>query len=357
MGSKRKKAQKQKDFIKPKLKVGKTAAKPDNHTDTSFVAKAISIPNQSLNKKVTSEKKQEVDLSHHLSLTRHHSDITRKEVLGYIELHLPSNPSLYKDIMTSIIPLIIDQSQNVRNALVSLLEECAKNQLGLLDLHIRAITLFIHLAMSHIKPDIRNTSTKFLKVLIDYAAESLVRSYFVKTLKSYFTLLSWTLNNDKKAVSLAITTSSSIGGSNKKARIHHISILKAFLSAALFPIGTSETKVDYSEIKMIHPQSYKYVMPTNPQAFASLKLFIQEIPKLKVADIEQDSRRDDNSFSIADLDTVSTEDLDTRRKVMADVFMTPIIRNLKNLIKEGGEVGREAHSCMKVVEQLQAEMK
>lgn len=51
MGSKRKKAEKQKDFVKAKLRVGKTAAKPDNHTDTSFIAKSISIPNQTINKR------------------------------------------------------------------------------------------------------------------------------------------------------------------------------------------------------------------------------------------------------------------------------------------------------------------
>lgn len=358
MGSKRKKAEKQKDFVKPKLRVGKTAAKPENHTDTSFIAKSISIPNQTINKKSSNtENKHEVDLTHHLSLTKHHSDATRKEVLNYIEQHLPSNPSLYKDILTSIVPLIIDQSQNVRNALISLLSACATQQVGLLDLHIRSIILFIHLAMSHIKPDIRNSSTKFLSVLIDHATESLVRSYFIKTLRSYFTLLSWTLTNDKKAVSFAITTNSSIGGPSKKARIHHLSILRAFLSAALFPINTNETRLDYSEIKMIHPESYKYLIPSTTQPFASLKLFVQEVPKQKHIDVQKDFIKDDNAFSISDLDTISTEDLDTRRKVMLDVFMTPMVKNLKNLIKEGGEVGREAHSCMKVLEQLQTETK
>lgn len=358
MGSKRKKAEKQKDFVKPKLKVGKTAAKPENQTDTSFIAKSISIPNQTITKKASSkEEKHEVDLTHHLSLTKHHSDGTRKEVLIYIQQHLPSNPSLYKEILTNIIPIIIDPSQSVREALISLLSECAKQQAGLLDLHIRSIILFIHLAMSHIKPDIRNSSTKFLQVLIDHAAESLVRSYFIKTMKAYFTLLSWTLTNDKKAVSLAITTSSSIGGASKKARIHHLSILRSFLNASLFPISNDESKLDYSDVTMIHPESYKYLLPSNPQPFASLKLFVQEVPKQKRSHSQLDSSGDDNAFSISDLDTLSTEDLGTRRKVMADIFMSPMLRNLKNLIKEGGEVGREAHSCMKLLEQLQVEGK
>lgn len=44
MGSSAKrKAEKKKDFQKPKLKVGKAAAKPSNFTDTSFRAKCMLI--------------------------------------------------------------------------------------------------------------------------------------------------------------------------------------------------------------------------------------------------------------------------------------------------------------------------
>jgi len=39
--SNRKKAEKKKDFQKPKLKVGKGKVKPDNFTDTSFKSKGI----------------------------------------------------------------------------------------------------------------------------------------------------------------------------------------------------------------------------------------------------------------------------------------------------------------------------
>ena len=45
MGSStKKKKEKQKDFQKPKLKVGKTKAKPANFTDTSFKSKGKYIP-------------------------------------------------------------------------------------------------------------------------------------------------------------------------------------------------------------------------------------------------------------------------------------------------------------------------
>ncbi|ABN68682.2 protein involved in rRNA processing [Scheffersomyces stipitis CBS 6054] len=357
MATKRKKAQKAKDFVKPKLKVGKTAAKPDNHTDTSFTAKTISLPNQSIAKKsksgVSEEQKQEIDLSHHLSLTKHHASATRKEVLIYIDQHLPSNPSLYKQIFTSIIPLILDQSASVRTTLVALFNKCANMQPGILELHIRSIALFIHSAMTHLHPEIRNSSTKFLNVLVEHAPQSLSKSFFVKTMRSYFTLMSWTLTDDKKSVSLAITTSAAIGGSVKKARIGHLAVLKAFLQASLFPqlSDSAESEINPAIVVSVHPQSYKYLIPAaTSQAFAPLKLFANELPN-NSKDI------DDGKFHISDLDTITAEDLDTRRKVFVDVFQKPVVKNLNSLVKEGGEVGREANSCMTIIDNLEQELK
>ena len=358
MGSKRKKAEKHKDFTKAKLRVGKTAAKADNHTDTSFTAKTISLPNQSLNKKqvtsaLTTSKREEVDLTHQLSLTKHHSSDTRKEILNQIQQHLPSNPSLYKQILTSIIPLILDQSQKVRNALMALFSACTKKQPGLLDLHLRSIILFIHSAMTHLQPAIRNDSSKFLQILCDHAPQSLVKSYYIKTLKNYFTLLAWTINDDKKQASLAITTSVAIGGPSKKARIDHLHTLKKFLDISLFA-PSLDTAFDFSAVVAIHPQSLKYIFPTTPQPFSPLNLFNPNVVKQSHG-LQQSGVKDidDGSFSFRDLDTISAEDLETRRKIMFDVFEKPIIKNLRSLVKEGGEVGREANSCMVLLTRLQ----
>lgn len=351
MGSRRKKAEKQKDFNKKKLKVGKTAAKADNHTDTSFKAKTISLPNQGLNKSTSSndnvQKKEELDLNHHLALTKHHSATTRKEVLIYLEQHLPSNPSLYKQILNSITPMIHDSSLNVQTALISLFNECGEKQHGLLSLHVRSVVLFILSAMTHIQPVIRNGATKFLQVLITYASTALIKSYFIKIMKSYFHLLNWTLSNDKKSMSLAITTGSAIGGTTKKARIGHLHVLHAFLKAALFEDETVESNFNIDTIT-IHPLTYKYLIPDVPQPFTSLKLFTTELPTIQ--------RSQNSNYSLQDLDTLSADDLQTRRKVMQDVFMKPVLNNLNSLIKEGGEVGKEAHSILSLLKDFEASM-
>lgn len=356
MGSNRKKKEKKKDFQKRKLRVGKTAARADNHTDTSFTAKTISLPSQSLAKKPDSDAvTEQVDLTHHLLLTKHHAAATRKEVLLYIQNHLPSNPSLYKQILTLTVSLVTDQSNGVRLAFVSLLAACAQKQPGLLELHMRSIVLFVHSAMSHIQGDIRGTSSAVLKVLVDHAAPALVKGHFVKTLRSYFSLMSWTLSGDKKAVSLAVNTSAALGGASKKARVAHLTVLQKFLDAALFESTQEQpSAIDWTTTSTIHPQTSRFMLPSNPQAYAPLKLFYHELPSNR---IEDDGDVEDGAYSLRDIDNVSTEDQATRRKILHDVFLGPLKKNLTNIVREGGEAGKEANSCLVTLDRFEEEYK
>lgn len=355
MGSLKKRKEKKKDFQKTKLRVGKTAARPDNYTDTSFSARTISLPSQTLNKSVLAPIKEQVDLTHHLALTKHHSASTRKEVLLFIENHLPSNPSLYKQILSLTVSLITDSSAGVRAGFVSLLSACADKQPGLLELHMRSVILFVHLAMSHLQTEIRGSSSAVLDVLIKKAPQPLVKGHFVKTLRSYFSLMAWTLTGDKKAVSLAVTTTATLGGLSKKTRIAHLTVLARFLEAALFdqPTEKSLLAIDWTTCVPIHPQTLKHMLPANPQAYAPLKLFILELPSH--ATVQKDEGAEEGAYSLQDIDAVSTEDLDTRRKIVHDVFYQLLMKNLQNVVKEGGEIGRVANSCISVLERFSDE--
>lgn len=347
MASSRKKKEKKKDFQKRKLRVGKTAARPDNHTDTSFTAKAISLPSQSLAR----AHPDRVDLSHHLLLTKHHSAATRKEVLAYIEAHLPANPSLYKQILTLTVLHVTDPSHGVRLAFVSLLAACARRQPGLLELHMRSIVLFVHSAMSHLLADVRATSSAVLRVLLDHAAPALVKGHFVRTLRSYFALMAWTLSGDKKAVSVAANAAALGGGS--KARVAHLAVLQRFLAAALLhPAHDPASAVDWAATGTVHPQTCRFMLPSNPQAYAPLQLFVPELPSHRVDD---DGAADDGAYSLHDVDHVSTEDQATRWKIMRDVFMAPLRKNLAAVVREGGEPGKEAHACLATLLQFEDE--
>lgn len=318
---------------KAKLRVGKDKAKPANFTDTSFSMKTISMPGQSLNNRLEGE----VDIIKRLNLTKHHQSSTRKETLIYIENHLPDNPSLYKQILSAIMPLIIDQSSSVRTALVSLLVACAQRQPSLMELHARSMVLFIHSAMTHINTAIRNDSSKFLDVLVQYGPDSLLRSSWVRTLRSFFTLLAWTLNDSKQSVSLAVTTSSVTNTSSKAKKV----LLESFHKFVKAGCNPSEAEANSAIVLTEHYLTSRYLIPTTPQPFAHLQLFAREI-----------SQKKESSDTTQDLNAISCEDSETRRRVFVEFFAPQVLKNVGTMIKDGGEVGKTAKSVQVLVEEL-----
>ena len=307
MASKRKRKEKQKDFAKAKLKVGKTAQKPDNYTDTSFKSKTISLPNQSIasssnygassgaSRSSLSTGPSLAVLTHQLSLTKHHSSNTRKEVLNYLQTHLPENPSYYKNII----------------------------------------------------PNIRTTSTHFLRIIVENSHGNLINSYFVKIMRNWFVLMGWSLNEqDSKQLSMAVTTLSitAMNANSKQARIGHLQNLNKFLLKTLQHDQDKDKNKDMKLNITIHPQSYKYLLTDTVQPYQPLKLFVKEFKS-------EGSGSNGSGISMLDLNTISTEDLDTRKKIMNDVFKPLMIKNLNTFVKEGGEIGREANNCISIVTQ------
>lgn len=358
MTSKKKRAEKKKDFQKAKLRVGKIAAKPDNYTDTSFTAKYICLPYQTLSKPKSSVTQNwngqgDVDLTHHLQLVKHHLASTRKEVLAFIEAHLPSNSSSYKQILTVTLSLLTDQSESVRLAFVSLLLGCADRQPGFLQLHMRSIILFVNSAMTHIRGEVRATSTRVLDILVTKSPKVLVSGFFVKTLRSFFSLLSWTLTEDKKAVSLAINTNASLGGISTKACARHLTVLGKLLDAALFADDSEPASIDSKQCSIIHPQTTQFMLPLTPQAFSQLKLFVNELPSQQDASAVSGN----DVYLLGDIDDLSTEDIETRRKIVVDVFLVPLRKNLVVTTKDGGEVGTTANKCLQLLDKFEREVK
>ena len=92
---------------------------------------------------------------------------------------------------------------------------------------------------------------------------------------------------------------------------------------------------------LTHPQSYKYLIPNTPQAYAPLKLFVNEM-----------NIKDEDFGDLQNLDTLTTEDLSTRVNVMNTFFKEKMIVSLSNLVKEGSAVGREATKCIQILEKI-----
>ena len=102
---------------KQKLKVGKARPKAENHTDTSFRSKAITL-SQQLDINAPS---QTAVFVHQVSLLSSRSDTSRKDALGYLTTYVASLnsganlPVTTSSFLNSLCPLILDGSPGVRN--------------------------------------------------------------------------------------------------------------------------------------------------------------------------------------------------------------------------------------------------
>ncbi|KAK7946629.1 rRNA processing protein [Apiospora aurea] len=189
--SNRKKAEKKKDFAKPKLKVGKAKAKPDNFTDTSFKSKAIVI-----NKQLTEDAPDANDrFKHFFSLAGSRSDTQRRDALAYLTSQLsttpPTNPVGTHTLLNKILPLMTDISKSVRAQLLKLLKALPADEVAP---HVEKVILYIRGAMTHITQDIKDDGLNYMEWLLDVAGDSVVSGAgcWVKPLKDLTSVLGWT---------------------------------------------------------------------------------------------------------------------------------------------------------------------
>ncbi|ODQ81748.1 hypothetical protein BABINDRAFT_58382 [Babjeviella inositovora NRRL Y-12698] len=346
--SKRKRTEKQKDFRKAKLRVGKTNQPNANATDTSFTAKTISLPSQSIN---SGPKTDTIDYAHQFSLLKHHSNVTRKEIVLYLKAHIPASPTVLTLLITNTIPLILDQSKMVRAATVELLTLIQTEKPESLGLFVSKIMLFIHSAMTHIQPNVRNDSTKFLNILLmpgGITSAVVIKEHWNKTLKLFCQLLDWSLEVKLNSVAINNGATSLASSDSKKARIGHLNTLSRVLALG-FVEDHAANKTDeyFNAANGLHPLTNKYLMCTTAQPFASLKLFAREMASTSSVVVG------DGKYTLKDLDSVSSEDYETRIKLLKDIFYKHMARNLHVAVKEGGDVGREGKNVLSFLKKLE----
>ncbi|EGV64057.1 rRNA processing protein [Yamadazyma tenuis] len=299
MGSKKKKQEKRKDFVKQRLKVGKTA-KAANFTDTSFKSKGISLPNQAIGAK---------SIEQYISLTRHHSFSTRKEVLVMLQKHIPNDPKLKQQLIKALIPMITDDAKEVRDALLELMKMLVDTNMALVEVNSNQLILYIHSAMNHINPSVHNGSVGFVNLIVDNFPLHLIKSHFVKTLDGYFNLLGWTKTNNK-----------SVSSVSKKNLLTHLASFNKFLDVSLQESESSD-KVHYNAL------THLYTFPTSGNPFTQLNL-----------------------FSVLN---GSSTDLVSRKKVIVETYKPWILFNSKSLLNDTAEVSRLAQCIVALVEGLE----
>ncbi|KZT30468.1 hypothetical protein NEOLEDRAFT_1053675 [Neolentinus lepideus HHB14362 ss-1] len=181
----KKRKEKAADFKKAKLKLGKGKAQPNNAVDTSFKARSITLPSQSITAQKdeavpkTSRKLTFDDLLVHL---KHYNANTRKDAISGIRELLDSYPRLIETrlnaLLTTCARLIGDEDASVRKALLAffdwLLPRVPSDILGP---HASHLLLFTTSAQTHIFPEIRIDAVRFLDIFIDVIPDYIVKGW------------------------------------------------------------------------------------------------------------------------------------------------------------------------------------
>ncbi|KAF9481355.1 hypothetical protein BDN70DRAFT_876306 [Pholiota conissans] len=183
--SAKKRKEKVADFSKAKLKLGKGKAVANNAIDTSFKARSIVLPSQSIaiDKDVSEPiTKRQLTFNDLLSHLKHYNASQRKDaILGMREL-FDSNwellGSYITPLVTAIVRVISDEDAGVRKQLLSFLSWLLpKIPSENLIPHSPLLLLFTTSAQTHIFPEIRIDAIRFLDILLDCIPDSVVAGW------------------------------------------------------------------------------------------------------------------------------------------------------------------------------------
>ncbi|OBT60673.1 hypothetical protein VE03_09883 [Pseudogymnoascus sp. 23342-1-I1] len=326
MGSSaRKKAEKKKDFKKPKLRVGKTKAKPDNFTDTSFKSRSITINQQSL---TTSAPASSVQFEHYLSLaSSSKSDAQRRDALSYLITQVSSQPVNAPipvspaTILKDLLPLVLDGSQSVRTQLLKFLRLLPAKDVGN---RAEFALLYIRAGMTHLAVEIRNDALSVLEWLVETAPEYVVScpGGWFKTLSSFMTMMGWAESVGSSKWSAAAKVTFGKGG---KSFPRQITVLAQFLKAGLGRVLTEEPFQRGSCFPLWDADIH--VISAQASPFAHLNLF----------------------GPVRDEESEMYTERESRQRVFRLRFQTSVDKGIESARKEGGEMGRAGAILGKVV--------
>ncbi|KAJ3844883.1 hypothetical protein F5878DRAFT_21636 [Lentinula raphanica] len=246
------------DFTKAKLKLGKGKQAPSNAIDTSFKARSIALPSQSIvvekddSAPTTRRKLSLDDLLVHM---KHHNPSTRKDtIFGFRELfdaHWELVGSSLPVLLNATARVIGDEDASVRKALLSfyswLIPRIPKEDLVP---HAPLILLFTASAQTHIFPKIRIDAVRFLNIFLEHFPEVIVSGWDTannslgsRVLEGYLGVLSaGTITGDAEGPPVATSTASVMLTSTSKLVV--LQSLSCFLEAATASQSTSPTTED-----------------------------------------------------------------------------------------------------------------
>ncbi|KAF8832416.1 hypothetical protein HHX47_DHR1001836 [Lentinula edodes] len=243
---------------KAKLKLGKGKQAPSNAIDTSFKARSIALPSQSIavekdDSAPTTRRK--LSLDDLIVNIKHHNPDT---IFGFRELldaHWELIDSSLPILINVTVRIIGDEDASVRKALLSfyswLIPRIPKEDLVP---HAPLILLFTTSAQTHIFPAIRIDAIRFLNIFLEYFPEVIVRGWDTannssgsRVLEGYLGVLSaGTITGDAEGPPVATSTASVMLTPAASAAIEELQIMLGYM-AAFFPFhsnGRKDVKIE-----------------------------------------------------------------------------------------------------------------
>lgn len=336
--SSRKKKENAKDFKKQKLRVGKTKAKPDNFTDTSFKSKSIVVNKQSLRISAPSQSSQFI---HYLSLASNSKSVNqRKDALSFLESQISTSDVNYQiplstsTLLQKLLPLILDESASVRSQLLKVLGLLPKG-----DIVDRAenILLYVRAGMTHLSLEIRLDALLFLEWILGVAEEEVVScpGGWLKTLKCFMSLMGWAISSEAGKWTTGTKASFPNVG---KAFPKQLQVFAKFLNTGLVE---SEYRLNLAAQKKSERINQNIIV------FPMTDVQLQMIPEIS------------NAYSYLnlfetprDVDGEAYVDRKARQRVFQKRFLSVVQTGTQKARTEGGETGRAAANLEEILKKV-----
>ncbi|KAI0756631.1 hypothetical protein C8Q80DRAFT_1093119 [Daedaleopsis nitida] len=334
--SSKKRKDKAADFTKAKLKLGKGKQAPSNAVDTSFKARSIALPTQSIAVDRDADApstKRRLTFDALIAHLKHYNASTRKDaILGLREL-LEAHPELIATHLTALVNncvrLIGDEDASVRKGLLVFFAWLFR-QVPPDDLvpHSPVLLLFTTSAQTHIFPEIRIDAVRFLDVYLEYIPAVVTEGWMQiggtahgrRVLEGYLGILSagttFGEGGDTGPVQATSTASVVLSPASKLIVLRSLSL---FLSQAITSAWRFEDTTEASGSTMITPTWYLSSSFASRSAFEAFDSLLRTTSQAQestrhwtaeVSDNEQETFVGDHSMLLSGHTGWSLHDLD-----------------------------------------------
>ena len=379
----KKKTEKQKDFVKKKLKVGKKFT-ASNETSINFNSKKIKLANQrkittsnavaalsndqkKLLNKNSENKISSQELLTRVSLLKHHSNISRKEtLLTFIKNFDTFNQLQLINLIKNSLHLFIDPDFQVREEYANLLTLINDKYPDIIISNLNSIMLYLINGITHIIRDIKLHTGKFLLIILANKLLTIEKilivnnSFFLKLLNGILDIIGIdkTVKSsknliDKQNLKLNNSTMSGNVTLSKKTINYKLTNLKAL---QLFLTKILKRDFDINAVGFVD----SYLPNKSYQPFTRLQLFNTNLLINSIKEWTNNGKKNDKNADSTDYeDIVSFQDYNARINVVKNEYYDILIMNLEMIKNDWGytdadrkgnsELGRIANNCINII--------